>query len=239
MSYGIGGFKNSTRIRMPRRMETNPLDKCTIVNAYPKEVVAIKSTIFPGRFLVPAAPSFNDFALLTIGPSSWYKPVDEFNQILEIPCSSKQVADAIVNDHIGALPGVAGDARPAMFVILGEHNKLTVNSYKDIHDIKFETLLKSALIKQKNYYENLIKQADVLWTRTNGNPLSISDDARIAAEALGIAKNKTWMGDFMAMQKLNCPGCGNLVDPNYPICPICKAITNETLAKERGIKFAS
>lgn len=233
--YGFGSFAG--RNQMPQRMEPNPMDKCTIVSVYHRQIVAIKPTVMPGRFIVPAAED-NDFALLVVGTSSWWKNVDEESPLLEIPCNSKQVADSIVNDYINALLGVGGEARPGIFVCFGDHDKKSILSYVDkISGKAFSVLLGEARQKQKKYYEQLIHISDTLWARTNGNPLTISDEARMACQKLNI--KKPWLNDFNAPQQSNCKACGHLVNANYPICPNCKSVIDEVKAKELGLKFAS
>lgn len=237
MSIGIGSLG---RNRQQQRMEPNPLDKCTIVSAFPKVIVADKPTISPGNFIVPKA-AVNDFAILVIGTSSWWKSVSEDEPLLEVPCSSFQVANAIVNDFIGATLAVRGqNQKPAVFFVLGEFDKETIKAYKDKTSGKtFDMLLSEALKAQDNWYNELVRIADSLWARHNGNPLAIPDDARIAAERLNIAKNKAWMQDFKTSELKNCHACGHMVNPMYPICPNCKTVINEAKAKELGIKFSA
>lgn len=237
MSYGVGQMYSN--LKMPPKMEVNPMDKCTIVSIFPKEINSIKATIRPGTFRIAAAKK-DSYSLLVVGPSSWWRNMDEDGNLLEIPCNSKQVADAIINDHINGLYGARGaETRPGLFVCLGEYDLKTIGTYKNSAGLTFAQLLAIAQKQQKSYFETLVRMADIAWSRTNGNPLSISDDARIAAEYLGIEKSKAWMGDFVAMVKTNCPGCGALYDPNYPICRECKTVVNKKLAEERGIKIAS
>ncbi len=98
-------------------------------------------------------------------------------------------------------------------------------------------MLGKAIAAQKLYYAELVKLADSLWARTNGNPLSISDDARLAAKKLGF-ENKPWMKDFAAVQMTNCKACGHMVNPIFPVCPNCKNVIDVNKAKEIGIQFA-
>ncbi len=80
--------------------------------------------------------------------------------------------------------------------------------------------------------------ADILWARTNGNPLAISDDSRLAAEKLGLTSQKNWMGDFRARELTNCKACGHMINPVYPVCPNCKNVIDEEKAKSLNLKFA-
>ena len=93
-----------------------------------------------------------------------------------------------------------------------------------------------AKMKQKNWFTELVKIADVDWARTNGNPRAISDDSRLAAQKLGL--QKAWMQDFRAVELNNCPACGAMININYPVCSNCKNIINTEKAKSLGLKFA-
>jgi hypothetical protein len=100
---------------------------------------------------------------------------------------------------------------------------------------KFSLLLKDVEAKQKNWFSNLVKAGDILWARTNGNPLSISDDMRLAAEQLNL-KEKPWMRDFTTMVMKDCPACGTMGKPGYPVCSVCHHIIDEELYKSMGLK---
>ena len=89
---------------------------------------------------------------------------------------------------------------------------------------------------QKKWFLELVKLADIL-SRSNGNPLSISDDARLACKELNI-QNKPWLGDLQASELVRCIACGNLRNPQFPICSVCKAIVDKDKAKELGLTFA-
>jgi hypothetical protein len=216
------GFGPMLGNKVIQRMEPNPIDKSTIVSVYHKPVNIVKPTVFPGRFTIPAAPSDDDFAMFVVGTSSWWKETDEHSPLLEIPCNSVQVAKAIVNDYIGALLGAQGNHRkPGIFYVPGEYSKTTILQ-ASVDGKPFKVLLDEAREAQKRYYTELVRIADILWSRTNGNPLAISDDARLAAEKLGLKQSKVWMGDFRAMEMTPCKSCGFMVNPNYPICANCK-----------------
>lgn len=216
---GFGSFRSN---QMTTQMEANPLDKCTVVSVYPKLVKAHKLTISPGYFEIPPSPD-NGFSILVVGVSSWWKKIDEQQPLLEIPCSSWQVANSIVNDFVNSLHGVNGTGKPGLFVVPGEYTEKTILLYQEKATGKtFNQLLLDARTRQTAYYRELVRLADIGWARTNGNPLAISDDSRLAAEQLGLKQQKAWMGDFRAMDLTNCKSCGYMVNPNYPICANCK-----------------
>jgi len=222
-------LENRRTIRSPK----NPLDKCTIVSIYPKKIVERKVTIEPGVFTIEAG-SFNSPAILVIGSSSWWRDIDAEQPMLEIPNSSIQVAEDVCTGYCNTLPdAIPGSAIPGLFFIMGEKSVIDV---KMIHSAE----LALARSKQNAYWENCIRAADGLWARTNGNPMAISDEARLAAKEMNIdPKTKPWIGDFSGLPSLiNCKACGSLVNLNYPICGNCKAIIDPEKAKELGLKFA-
>jgi hypothetical protein len=175
--------------------------------------------------------TFENPAILVVGTSSWWREVDENQPLLEIPVSSIQVADSIVRDYCnGLLACNMSDQMPGLFYIPGD---FTVDRLRKEH---FPLLVK-AKTQQNKWFLELIKIADILWSRSNGNPLSISDDARLACKELNI-QNKPWLGDLQAMELIRCVACGSLRNPAYPICQSCHAIVDKEKAKELGLTFA-
>lgn len=221
---GINDWKRRT-IRGP----INPMDKSTIVSILPKEIDETKHTVQPGRFIIQPG-TFEKPSLLVVGPSSWWREIDEEQPLLEIPVSSIQIADSVVKDYCnGILACNMETAMPGLFYVPGAY---------DIEGIRksFKAELDKALARQKGWYTILIKLADSLWARSNGNPLAISDDMRLAAKEMNI-QTKDWMKDFQMVDMVRCFACGALKNPLYPVCAACRAIdTAHPKAKE--IKFA-
>ena len=212
------------------RAPVNPMDKSTVVSILPKEIHERKATIQPGFFdLKPG--TFDSPSILVVGPSSWWREVDENQPLLEIPVSSIQIADSIVRDYAnGLLACNMADQMPGLFYVPGDY---TVEKLKKDH----LPLLLKAQTTQKKWFLELVRIADILWSRSNGNPLSISDDARLACKELNIS-NKPWLGDIQQAELVRCIACGNLRNPQFPICSVCKAIADPVKAKELGLTFA-
>lgn len=227
----VGEFPGLAQMnRRTIRAEINPMDKSTIVSILPKRISERKLTIQPGQFDI-APGSFDKPSVLTIGPSSWWREVDENQPLLEITVSSVQVADSIVKDYCNGLLGCnMGDLMPGLFYIPGE---VSAEKLKKEH----LAVLTVANNKQKNWYRELIRVADILWARSNGNPLSISDDARLACRELNI-ENKPWLGDIQATELVRCVACGSLRNQQFPICQTCKAIVDPEMAKKLNLSFA-
>lgn len=211
----VGAFPGINQLRKRTvRGPVNPMDKSTIVSIFPKDITEVKHTIEPGRFTIVAG-SYDKPAILVVGPSSWWREIDEEQPLLEIPVSSIQIADAFVKDYCnGILASNMGDSMPGMFYVPGEHNLISIKK-------NYQNLLDTAARKQKTFYENLVKLADMLWARSQGNPLAISDDMRLAARELNLTGTKDWMKDFTMINMVRCKACGSLKNPEFPICATC------------------
>jgi hypothetical protein len=232
MSANLMGHRQVGEFSTPRqliRSVKNPVDKSTVVSIYPREIKEYKPTIEPGRFHI-APGDLKNPAILVVGSSSWWKDIDIDQPMLEIPVNSVQIAHSIINDYCNGLVGCnMNDAMPGMFFIPGE---------KSLEEIKtkYSLELSKAALKQTNWYKILVKLADALWSRTNGNPLSVSEEMKLAARSLNL-NEKPWLRDFQIIEKVPCVACGSLKDPAFPVCPVCKAIdSNHPMAKE--LKFA-
>lgn len=233
----MSDFKRRT-IRAP----VNPLDKSTIVSIFPKHIIERKCTIQPGVFEIhpgsPESPS-----ILIVGPSSWWKEIDENQPLLEIPHSSIVVADSVVKDYCNGLIACdMADNVPGLFFVPGSKTAMSRNETDEqvtLNWIKkeYQAELNAANIRQRNWYSALVRMADALWSRSAGNPLSISDDMKLAARSLNLV-NKEWLKDSQVMELVRCAACGHLKNPLYPICSNCKAISDPVKAKELGLVFA-
>lgn len=214
------------------RRPKNPLDKCTIVSVYPREIIDYKPTAFPQTHRIEGAAD-NDFSILVVEQASWYKEMEENQPFLEIPIPSTEVARAFIEDYVNALPEyVPGVAAPGIFFVLGAYDKISIKKTED-----FDKKLAAARARQNDWFMRIVQMSDKDWARTNGNPRSISDISRMAAEKLGL-KDKAWMQDFAMAALTNCPACGFRVNPAFPVCSNCRAIVNPEKAKELNIKFA-
>jgi hypothetical protein len=215
----------------------NELDKATIVSILPFKFDDKKDTLSPGRFIIEAAKD-GDFSILVIGSSSWWKELEDGQPWLEIPHSSIQMAQSVITDFCNGLFCCdMGDKMPGLFFVPGEFTKKTILTYIDSKTGQtFLEKLEKARQQQKNWYAELVRQADIMWSRSGGNPIAIDDHARLAADKLGLIK--VWMQDFKSVQMINCKACGQMVNPAYPVCPTCKAIIDAKRAEELGITFA-
>ena len=225
MPIGIGSFADANRTAI--RSAVNPLDKCTIVSLLHKGYTAKKPTLEPGIFKVPAGTIDNP-GILIVGPSSWFLDTDPERPVAEIVTASNLVAESVVNDYVNGLLGYdRNGSMPGVFWVLGEKTKLQV--IKDHQD-----LIKKYHNYQLSWYRNLVNMADALWAQSNGNPLTISEDFRKAAEVLGL--NKPWKDAYTTEELIKCVLCGKLRNPEYPICPHCNHIVDAEKYKALGLK---
>lgn len=216
--------------RRTTRAPVNPLDKSTVFSIFPREVDEVKHTIQPGRFIIPPG-TYEKPSWLVVGPSSWWKEVDVNQPLLEIPQSSIQVADSIVKDWCnGILACDMINARPGLFYVPGS---ITPDAARNQFKEKFD----EAYEKQKKWYEILVKMADSLWARSNGNPLAISDDMKLGARELGLT-NKDWLKDHYTLQMIRCKACDQLVKDTVIVCPNCKVILRPADFTRLDLKFA-
>lgn len=211
------------------RAPISPYDRSTIISILPHRVININHTVFPGEFIVEPG-TFDKPSVLVIGPSSWFRFFGDDQPVLEIPHSSIVMADSVVQDYCKGMLGCDMEsAIPGLFYTPGEVSVVDVK-------LKYKAKLAEVKAKQDNWFRVLVRIADSLWARTNGNPLVIWDEMRIGARTLGM-DDKPWLKDFNIVDKVKCFACGNLRDPAYPICPNCRVI-DPTHPLADKVKFA-
>lgn len=225
----VFAMRNKQTIRAP----INPMDKSSVISIFPKRIEEKKCTIQPGVFVIEPG-SVEHPSILLVGPSSWWREIDDEQPLLEIPVSSISIANSVVIDYVnGILAYVPEVQSPGLFCLPGEW---TVPKLKS--DPAGIAMLKKYEAMQKQWYLETIKIADILWARSNGNPLAVSSDARLACKELNIT-NKPWLTDQATSELVKCVACGALRNPAFPICQTCKAIVDPVKAKELGLTFAS
>jgi len=142
------------------------------------------------------------------------------------------VAASIVNDFTNAAFGnEPGSSGPGLFYVEGRKTSAEIKK-------EFAEKIKQAKARQDRWYENLVKSADSLWARSNGNPIAIPNISRLAAEHLRL-ENKPWMQDFNSLKMEACPACGALRNPAFPICGSCRTIVDQKLFNDRKLALSS
>jgi hypothetical protein len=208
------------------RTHKNPLDVATVVSIFPIKVEEQKPTLDPGYFIIEPG-TYDKPTLLTVGSSCWWLEPDD-SKLIEVPTSSVLVAESIVKDYCNGLL-CAESGSPGLFWVPGK--------IKDVIELKMKHKkeLDDANDKQFRWYKALVRMGDVLWSRSQGNPLAISDLMRIAAQETG-DKNKPWMADFSTVTLNNCPACGALRNNDYPICQVCRTVVDPDKFKGLGLQ---
>ena len=227
----MGQFPLMSEInRRTIRAPINPMDVSTVVSILPKKIEEKKVTLQPGIFQIEAG-TFENPAILVVGTASWWKDVGENQPLLEITHSSVVVAKSIVDDYCNGIVGCdMADHMPGLFWLPGKW---------DAEKIKKERAgdLNIANIKQRNWFAHLVRLADAMWSRSNGNSVSIDDTMKLAARQLNMM-NKDWLRDSQTMELVRCVACGYLKNPAYPVCSNCKAISDVAQAEKLGLVFA-
>lgn len=215
--------------RRTERAPVNPMDKCTVVSLFPREIDEVKHTISPGRFIVPPG-SLSKPGILHVGPSSWWRELDYSDPkqgLFEISQNSILIAKSVVTDWLQGLPWCnQADRMPAVFYLEGEWSVAKILSEK-------KTLLEAYDQKQKNWYMRLVEVADGIFAATNGNPRAIMDDMKLAAQQLGL--DKPWLKNLQASTMVRCVACGALRNPEFPICGACHLIIDKPLYEKLGL----
>src|SRR5260221_14409158 len=136
-----GSLLNNRRLI---RSTKNPMDKCTIVSIFPKDIDETKHTIEPGKFHIKAG-TYENPSILVVGSSSWWKDIDVDQPMLEIPVSSIQIADSVIKDYCNGMLGCnMGDCMPGLFFILGESNVMEIK-------MKYKKKIEETNEKQNNW----------------------------------------------------------------------------------------
>jgi hypothetical protein len=216
------------------RKPVNPYDRATVISVYPRDVIEDKPTVFPGRFKIAAGSPENP-VLTVIEPTSWFREVDENMAPIEVQVNAFELARSIVADYCGGFPKFVPEvSQPGLFFIPGKFDSVSIQSYVDESGAFYRNLLAKAISMQRSWFAELVKMADIDWSRTTGNPLSISELSKMAAKELG-QTSKPWLQDFMAISLLPCPSCGTMGNPSFPKCGNCGYIVNQTRAIELGL----
>lgn len=219
---------NSSMKKRTVRSATNPMDKSTIVSIYPRKIVEMKHTIQPGKFVIEPG-TYEKPSILIVGPSSWWAELHVDQPYVEINHGSTQVADSVVRDWAAGMLACDMDASmPGLFWIPGNYTEEGI-----LKDPQIRPLLDKANKAQRVWFMELVKMGDILWSRSNGNPLSISDHMRMAAEQMQL--QKPWMADFSTIKMDNCPACGTLRNNNFPVCNHCHHIVDIVLYEKLGL----
>jgi hypothetical protein len=230
MEMSFPGAAQLTK-RKTIRTPPNPNDKSTIFSIFPREIVEVKYTIEPGKFVIPAG-TIKSPGRLEVGPSSWWAEIDHSQPLLEVPVGSIAIAESVVKDYCSSILGYANGLRsPGIFYVPGS---VTVAQMRTA----FTAIFDDVVAQQKAWFVALVDIADALWARSNGNPMVISDDMKLAARELGL-EYKDWLKTYKQVELIKCVACGTLNQDTVIVCPNCKVVLNREKFKELNLSFAN
>lgn len=197
-------------------MKTAKLDpQATVISIFPLEINEPKPGLYPGYFVIPAAP-LGDFTFLVVGGALYFQETkNEQKTQVVTPCDV--LAESIVHDfqssHIGRVPG---EAEPGIFWVNGGYE-----SRAEIREL-YADELHLCEQKQLNWFKKLVELADDTFGRTNRHT-SVSALQRLAAQRLAI--QRPWIirtGDSVNTCKfckaetpygaIKCPNCREILD---------------------------
>jgi hypothetical protein len=185
----------------------------TVVSLFPEEISEAKPGLYPGYFVIPAAP-IDGLSFLPVGDSVYYQETKN-DQQTQVRVAYDTVAESIVGDfqrgHIGRIPDVA---EPGVFWIPGQYV-----DEQSIRNLFGPTILKAEQMQLK-WFEELVKIADDTWSRTNRHS-SVSHLQRMAAQRLAISR--PWV--LRTGESDNtCPYCKSEVPFGAIKCPTCREV---------------
>ncbi len=190
----------------------------------PFPVKADKPGLQPAEYIVPAAVRGGP-AVLVVKDGSRGIYLDHDRGSETVMVNAEKIARSIVNDYIISQPASDSSAGPGIFWVKEER---TVGQVRE----KFPQKLETARKKQNNWWVNLVRLADDLWT-ANRKMAQISDLDREACRQLALKRD--WLDDSPD-SIMKCPACTVLISVDSVLCFACHAIIDEERIKD--IKFA-
>ena len=186
----------------------------TVVNLMPFTLAESKPGLYPGNYLIPAAPK-DDISVYHVEDAHFFVYLDENRGSMKVPVPAERVAQSIVEDFRAAkIFVVPGEAEPGLFFLPG---KLSVQDIKS----KFSERLSEYRAIQKKWFEMLVAQADDDWSRYRQHRM-ISDTQRFAAKTLGLERE--WNITTIVENISKCPACTMNVPSSAVVCSSCQCI---------------
>jgi hypothetical protein len=194
--------------------------KATVVSLFPLEINETKPGLYPGYFVIPAAP-LGDFSFLIVGDGIYYQETK--NDVkTQVRTPYYTLAESICQDfqtsHIGRVPEIA---EPGLFWVAGQWRKQEIrDNFADELD-KWEK-------RQLAWFTNLVEIADDTYARTQRHT-SVSALQRLAAKRLSI--QRPWI--IRTGESANsCRFCKAEVPYGAVKCPTCREILDMVAYRE-------
>lgn len=192
------------------------LTKATVVSICPFPINEEKPGLVPNKFHIDAAPEGEVRTLILNDKIYYNERVPLMNITRQISERAAIVAESIVKDRETSQPGYKPDSMPGLFWVVGDY---TPDQAKE----ELADKIAQARKFQINWYQNLIRQTDEDFRRTNSHAV-VSDMARNAAKVLKL--DKTWNQDLTAIPEEAptkfCIACFSKIDKRATICPVCR-----------------
>lgn len=194
--------------------------KATVVSIFPLEINEVKPGLYPGYFVIPAAP-LGDFSFLIVGDGVYYQETKN-DIVTQVRTPYYVLAESIVSDfqmsHIGRVPEFA---EPGLFWVAGSWKRHEIQE-------KFTDELDKWEKRQLQWFKNLVEIADDTFARTQKHT-SVSALQRIAAHRLAI--QRPWIlrtGDSTN----TCRFCKAEVPYGAIKCPTCREVLDVVAYRE-------
>jgi len=195
--------------------------KATVISLFPLPITEQKPGLYPGYFVIPAAP-IGGLSWLVVGDAVYYTETKN-EQIHAMRTAYDVLAESIVHDfmtsHIGR---IVGSAEPGLFWVPG-----AFYSEVQIREL-FGIMVDEAEQKQNKWFEELVKIADDTYARTQRHT-SVSNLQRLAAQRINA--QRPWVirtGD----SRNTCMYCKAEVPFGAIKCPNCREVLDVVAYKE-------
>lgn len=204
---------------------------CTVVSIVPFAIKEVKPGLSPNIYEIAAATE-DEPSILHIGTGSHNVYFDENRGSLNVKDPSAEIARSVVEDFTTSQLEYGDGVGPGLFWVIG---KLSVEQVKK----EYSAELTSAKIRQRRWFEKLIRLADRDWERYK-QPNVVSDFQRLAANILKLDPSRHgWLepSSIEVQASIQCKACFSSIHPKAIICPICKVVQDANKAK--NLEFAT
>lgn len=192
-------------------------DIATVISMLPVRLEEKKPGLYPGTYIIPAVKERGEINCLIVKEGVHYVPQLEHPPYKAVTPPG-EIAKSIVTDYIEAQLGRDEDAEPGLFWTYGEYSR-------DLAFIELRDEIHAANVKQRNWFVNLVRIADIEWAKSPNNHNVITDLMRHAAKTLGL--EKPWQVDPENLSLIYCPACHGNVSPKAVVCGACGCILDE------------
>ena len=142
-------------------------DIATVISMLPVRLEEKKPGLYPGTYIIPAVKERGKIECLIIKEGIHYVPQLE-HPAYRAMTPPGEIAKSIVIDYIEGQLGRDENAEPGLFWTYGEYSQ-------DLAFIELKDEIHAANVKQRNWFVNLVRIADIEWSRNPNNHNVITD----------------------------------------------------------------